>query len=99
MFYNKFLIVEGDTVQYLIPKLYEIYTGNTLINDNIQLINIQGKNKWNENKRIIDKILGDFKKSEEQIIYLFDNDMSYEIGSSRLLKVCFLLETKTLKTR
>ena len=43
-------------------------------------MNIQGKNKWNENKRIIDKVLGDFKKSEDQLIFLFDNDMSFEIG-------------------
>ena len=91
LFYDRFLIVEGDTEQFLIPKLYEIYTGNTLINDNIQLINIQGKNKWNENKRIIDKILGDFKKSEEQIIYLFDNDMSYEIGSSVIAESMFFV--------
>lgn len=80
LFYNKFLIVEGDTEQYLIPQLYELYTGKSLIADNIQLLNIQGKNKWNENKRIIDKVLGDFKKSEDQLIYLFDNDMSFEIG-------------------
>lgn len=91
LFYDRFLIVEGDTEQYLIPKLYEMYKGNTLINDNIQLINIQGKNKWNENKRIIDKILGDFKKSEEQIIYLFDNDMSYEIGSSVIAESMFFV--------
>lgn len=80
LFYNKFLIVEGDTEQYLIPQLYELYTDKSLIADNIQLLNIQGKNKWNENKRIIDKVLGDFKKSEDQLIYLFDNDMSFEIG-------------------
>ena len=55
------------------------------------MINIQGKNKWNENKRIIDKILGDFKKSEEQIIYLFDNDMSYEIGSSVIAESMFFV--------
>lgn len=80
LFYNKFLIVEGDTEQYLIPQLYELYTNRSLLADNIQLLNIQGKNKWNENKRIIDKVLGDFNKSEDQLIFLFDNDMSFEIG-------------------
>lgn len=91
LFYNKFLIVEGDTEQYLIPKLYELYIGKSLIADNIQLLNIQGKNKWSENKKIIDKVLGDFKKSEDQLIYLFDNDMSFEIGKGVVTENMFFV--------
>ncbi len=91
LFYNRFLIVEGDTEQYLIPQLYELYAGKSLIGDNIQLLNIQGKNKWNENKRIIDKVLGDFKKSEDQIIFLFDNDMSFEIGRGVITENMFFV--------
>lgn len=91
LFHNRFLIVEGDTEQYLIPSLYKIFTGKTLTEDNIQLINIQGKNKWNINKQIIDKILGDFKKSEDQVIFLFDNDMSFEIGASKLQENMFFV--------
>lgn len=91
LFYNKFLIVEGDTEQYLIPQLYELYTGKSLIADNIQLLNIQGKNKWNENKRIIDKVLGDFKKSEDQLIFLFDNDMNFEIGRGVITENMFFV--------
>lgn len=91
LFYNKFLIVEGDTEQYLIPQLYELYTGKSLIADNIQLLNIQGKNKWSENKRIIDKVLGDFKKSEDQLIFLFDNDMSFEIGKGVITENMFFV--------
>jgi predicted ATP-dependent endonuclease of OLD family len=91
LFYDKFLVVEGDTEQYLIPRLYELYTGNTLLADNVQLLNIQGKNKWNENKKIIDKILGDFKKSEEQVLYLFDNDMSFEIGKAAITENMFFV--------
>jgi predicted ATP-dependent endonuclease of OLD family len=91
LFYDKFLIVEGDTEQYLIPQLYEIYTENTLISHNIQLLNIQGKNKWNANKIIIDKILGDFKKSDEQVIYLFDNDMSFEMGATQMTNNMFFV--------
>lgn len=91
LFYNKFLIVEGDTEQYLIPQLYELYTGKSLIADNIQLLNILGKNKWNENKRIIDKVLGDFKKSEDQLIFLFDNDMSFEIGRGVITENMFFV--------
>lgn len=84
LFHDKFLVVEGDTEHYLITKLYELYKGKSLVADNIQLLNIQGKNKWTANKQIIDKVLGDFKKSDEQVIYLFDNDMSFEIGGSAI---------------
>ena len=45
LFYDKFLVVEGDTEQYLIPKLFELYKSGTLLDFNIQLINIQGKDK------------------------------------------------------
>jgi AAA15 family ATPase/GTPase len=84
LFYNKFLIVEGDTEQYLIPKLYEIYTGSTLLENNIQLINIQGKDKWTKNKTIIDGIMDGFKKSEDHLVFLFDNDMRFEIGQGAI---------------
>jgi len=91
LFHDKFLVVEGDTEQYLIPKLYELYKGRTLVGDNTQLLNIQGKNKWTANKQIIDKVLGDFKKSDEQVIYLFDNDMSFEIGGSAITENMFFV--------
>lgn len=91
LFYNKFLVVEGDTEQYLIPKLYELYTNSTLINDNIQLINIQGKNKWTQNKGIIDKIMSGFQKTEDNIVYLFDNDMSFEIGAAVITENMFFV--------
>ncbi len=84
LFYDKFLVVEGDTEQYLIPKLYELYTGNSLLRDNIQLINIQGKDNWVFNKKLIDKIMSGFKKSEEYVVYLFDNDMRYKIGDEAI---------------
>lgn len=91
LFYNKFLVVEGDTEQYLIPKLYELYTKSTLLNNNIQLINIQGKNKWIQNKGIIDKIMSGFQKTKDNIVYLFDNDMSLEIGAAALTDNMFFV--------
>ncbi|GGE29411.1 ATP-dependent nuclease [Psychroflexus planctonicus] len=84
LFHDKFLIVEGDTEQYLIPKLYELYTGRTIIKDNIQLINVQGKDKWLINKTLLDKVMAGFKKTEEQLVYLFDNDMKFEIGAEAI---------------
>ncbi|MFV8282722.1 AAA family ATPase [Christiangramia marina] len=91
LFFDKFLIVEGDTEQHLIPRLYEIYTGKTLIKDNIQLINIQGKDKYEINKKILDKIMSGFKKSEDQIVYLFDNDMSFVMGQAAIKENMFFV--------
>ncbi|MDO9580266.1 MAG: AAA family ATPase [Bacteroidales bacterium] len=45
LFYDKFLVIEGDTESYLIPSLYKLHTGKFLEEDNIQLINLTGKNK------------------------------------------------------
>lgn len=97
LFHDKFLIVEGDTEQYLIPRLYELYTGNSLIVDNIQLINIQGKDKWRENKKILEKIMSGFKKSEEQLVYLFDNDMSFEIGQKVITENMFFVGAQDIE--
>lgn len=91
LFHDKFLIVEGDTEQYLIPKLYELYTGSTLIKDNIQLINIQGKDKYLINKAILDKVMEGFKKSDDQIVYLFDNDMSFVMGEAAIKNNMFFV--------
>ncbi|GGF01663.1 Predicted ATP-dependent endonuclease of the OLD family, contains P-loop ATPase and TOPRIM domains [Chishuiella changwenlii] len=81
LFHDKFLIVEGDTEQYLIPALYKIYTGKTFIEDNIQLINIEGKDKWRLNKEVLRAITQGFNKIENSMILLFDNDMSFQMDA------------------
>lgn len=81
LFHDKFLIVEGDTEEFLIPALYKIYTERSFIEDNIQLINIEGKDKWRLNKDVLKAITEGFKKIENSMILLFDNDMSYEMDA------------------
>jgi hypothetical protein len=81
LFHDKFLIVEGDTEQFLIPKLYELYTGSSFIEDNIQLINIEGKDKWRINKDVLKSISEGFKKFEDSMVLIFDNDMSFELDA------------------
>lgn len=81
LFFDKFLIVEGDTEQFLIPTLYKIYTGKSIIDDNIQIINIGGKDRWREAKQLLSKIMSDFKKSDSCTIILFDNDMSHSMDA------------------
>lgn len=82
LFYDSFLLVEGETEEHLIPSLYKIYTGNTLIEDSIQLIPLGGASKWLERKRALDSVFEGFKKSTDKVIYLMDNDQKFNIGTS-----------------
>lgn len=63
----------------------------SLIKDNIQLVNIQGKDKWDMNKAIIDKVMTGFKKTDQYVVYLFDNDMRYKIGEAAILNNMFFV--------
>jgi putative ATP-dependent endonuclease of the OLD family len=81
LFYDKFLVIEGDTESYLIPSLYKLYKGRSLEEDNIQLINLTGKNKWLDGKKALENVLKGFKKSFEYVVYLFDADMGFELGA------------------
>ena len=75
LFYDRFLVVEGDTERVLIPYLYELKNGRSLQVDNIQLINLGGKDKRIENKRILESIIDDFRKETSgRIVYLLDKD-------------------------
>lgn len=93
LFYDKFLVIEGDTEAYLIPELYKLYKGNTLEEDNIQLINLTGKNKWLEGKKALENVFNGFKKSQEYVIYLFDSDMRNELGEEAITD-CFFFAGK-----
>lgn len=89
LFYDKFLVIEGDTEEHLIPELYKLYKGSTLSEDNIQLVNLRGKNKWLEGKKALENVLSGFKKSKESVIYLFDSDMKEELGEGAITEYFF----------
>lgn len=91
LFFNKFLIIEGDTEAYLIPKLYKIWRGNSHEEDNIQIINIKGKDKWIEAKQILENIFRDFRKDINNLAFLFDNDASYKIGQAAITENMFFV--------
>jgi predicted ATP-dependent endonuclease of OLD family len=78
LFYDKFLVVEGDTEEYLIPKLYQLYKKRKLDEDHIQLVNLKGKDKIAQNKQVLEEMLRDFRKSDERVVYIFDNDASFK---------------------
>jgi putative ATP-dependent endonuclease of OLD family len=91
LFYDRFLVIEGDTEAYLIPALYKLYKGKSLENDNIQLINLTGKNKWLESKKALEGVLNGFKKSLEYVVYIFDNDMKADLGDSAITNKMFFV--------
>ncbi len=79
LFYDKFLVVEGDTEQAIIPFLYELHFGKSLVSDNIQLINLGGKSKRCENQKILRSIIEGFRKeTNSKIVHIFDSDALVE---------------------
>lgn len=97
LFFNKFLIIEGDTEAYLIPRLYKIWKGNSHEEDNIQIINIKGKDKWVEAKQILENIFRDFRKDTNSLAFLFDNDASYKIGQAAITDNMFFIGTQDIE--
>jgi putative ATP-dependent endonuclease of the OLD family len=78
LFFNKFLAVEGDTEEVLIPYLYKIYTKKELIEDGIQLIKLNSKSNRIQNYKILEQIIRDFRKPENNIFYILDSDSKYD---------------------
>ncbi|MDO8641133.1 MAG: AAA family ATPase, partial [Nitrosarchaeum sp.] len=79
LFYDQFIVVEGDTEEILIPHFYEVVNGTTLENDNIRLINLGGKDKIAQNALILNGIIGEFKKSDSTVYFILDNDAQYKL--------------------
>ncbi|MFA5000193.1 MAG: AAA family ATPase [Patescibacteria group bacterium] len=86
LFFDKFLAVEGPTEYELIPKLYKLKFGKTLIEDGIQLINLKGKSQCQNHKQILEDILSKFQKTDDKIYYLFDTDT----GITSTTNICTL---------
>lgn len=74
LFFNKFLVVEGNTEQALIPLLYHKYTGCTLRENNIQLINLKGCTNEDVANDLLDSLIDGFAKRDDLSIYIFDAD-------------------------
>lgn len=86
LFYDQFIVVEGDTEEILIPHFYFIVNGTTIEADNIRLINLGGKDKIAQNAVILDGVLGEFKKSDSSIYFLLDNDAKYKFTQHQIDK-------------
>jgi hypothetical protein len=46
---------------------------------------------------MIDKIMDGFKKSDDQMVYLFDNDMKFEIGESVITENMFFIGSQDIE--
>ena len=74
LFFDKFLIVEGDTEQELLPLLYELHTGNTLSSQHIKIINLGGSKKYEHTNLALQELLNGYSKLSDTAIYLMDSD-------------------------
>jgi predicted ATP-dependent endonuclease of OLD family len=80
LFFDKFIVVEGDTEESLIPHCFKLVTGFNIEDLNIKIINLGGKDKVAQNATILEGILGEFKKTENTIFYILDNDASFKLS-------------------
>jgi putative ATP-dependent endonuclease of the OLD family len=90
LFYDKFLVVEGDTEFILIPHLYYLLNGKSITEDGIQIIKLNGKGKRIEMKFILESIIKDFRKPDENIVYLLDSDAQFDMKFKESEKVYFV---------
>lgn len=80
LFYDTFLVVEGDTEKVLIPHLYQLVTGRTLAEDAVQLISLGGKNKWHANRKVLEDVFNGFRKDVvTSVTYIFDRDAVFDL--------------------
>lgn len=97
LFYDKFLVIEGDTELILIPELYKLFYRKKLEDDNIQLVNLKGKNKWLESKKALENVLNDFRKTVEHVVYVFDGDAKFDIGETANVDNMFFIGTQDVE--
>ena len=84
LFFDKFLVYEGDTEEIIFPYLYKLQFNKSFIEDGIQLINLGGKDNIAQNKTILKQILEDFNKTEDRVVFILDKDASYGLTRTEI---------------
>ena len=74
LFYDRFLAVEGPTEYGSFNHFYKLIYKSDLSADGIQLINLQGKDNRDNQRRLMEQIFEDFQKQEDITIYALDKD-------------------------
>ncbi len=90
LFFDKFVVVEGDSEEILMPHFYKLCTGRTLEEDSLKLIPLGGSGEYKRNKLMFEKILKDYKKIESVSHYIFDNDTGETASNMSLIGTCDL---------
>lgn len=88
LFFDIFLAVEGETDIILLPHFYKLYSGKSLEENAIKLIPLNGSGNYKHNRQILENILGDFKKVESTVHYVFDADTGETGSNVYLLGTC-----------
>lgn len=81
LFFNKFLVVEGESEEILIPHFYKVFFDRTLEEDNIKLIPLGGCTDYKRNKDIFDGILRNYNLVDTTVHYILDTD-TQETGAN-----------------
>lgn len=74
LFYDKFLAVEGATEYHLLDHFHLIIYGTSLSDAGVRGISLGGESNRAHYKKILEDILGDYRKTDDSIIYLLDKD-------------------------
>lgn len=87
LFYDKFLAVEGPTEFSVIPYFYQLDSNMSLMESNVQLINLKGQSNWKHNKSILDELVENFGETQKLLYYLLDNDTQCQDDNITLIGV------------
>ena len=74
LFFDRFLLVEGETEKTLVSGLFKLDAGKSLEECGVQIVPLGGKSERRRNHDNITKLLRNFQKADERIITLLDND-------------------------
>lgn len=93
LFFDKFILTEGETEDILIPHFYKLCIGRSMEEDCIKLISLGGYGEYQRNKTMFEKLLTDYKKIESVVHYIFDNDTGETGANVSLIGKCDLEDT------
>lgn len=74
LFYDKFIAVEGATDYHLLDHFHQLVYGTTLSDIGVRPISLGGESNRDHYKKVLEDIIGDYRKPDNSIIYLLDKD-------------------------
>lgn len=85
LFYDKFLAVEGATEYYLLDHFHQIISGSSLTDIGVRAISLGGEANRSHYKKILEDIIGDYRKPDNSIVYLLDKDTGVVVDNVYLV--------------